>query len=298
MNKVVLLAVTVLIIAEQQATADCGGIPFKANVAVFEPDQRAVVGFNGHEEILLLSADLRVSEPTKLLQVLPLPSEPKVTKGDPQVFVKATHLVNSKLLRPKAGATMGGAGGMGGGFGGPAPAGEVTFHEKIGSHDLTVTHVLDQRGFIAWVEEHLRKAGVENPTIPAPMKAVVAEYLRDRYQWFVFDVTDVGKEVKTKEAIQYRFATRWLYYPMRITRSEEGDTKVRLLVLSPELVRLPVLAGGNIRLAHQPIRINAKELRSLGSDDLTGLIKGEHAMLRIWEITGRLSGFEQDILAR
>lgn len=31
----------------------------------------------------------------------------------------------------------------------------------------------------------------------------------------------------TKEAIQYRFATRWLYYPLRITRSEEGDTNIR-----------------------------------------------------------------------
>lgn len=295
MNKLALVAIVFLIFVPQQATADCGGIPFNPRVVIFEPNQRALIAFNGQEEILLLSADLRVSEPTKILQVLPLPSEPKVTKGDFEVFVKATHLINSKLPRPPAMPARGGMGGMGGG--GALPAGEITFHDKIGSHDLSVIHVLNHRGFLDWVANYLRKAGVDNPTIPEPMKAVVAEYLQDRFQWFVFDVVDMGKEVKTKEAIQYRFATRWLYYPLRITRSEEGDTTIRLLVLSPELVQLPRLQGGKVRLAHDPIRITSKELRSLGSDDLATLIKGNHSMLRIWEITGPLSGFKNDVLS-
>ena len=294
MYKLALLAVVSSVFAPQHAQADCGGIPFDPRVVIFEPNQRAVIAFNGQEEILLLSADLRVSEPTKILQVLPLPSEPKVTKGDFEVFVKATNLINSKLPPPPAMPAMGGMGGMGGG--GALPAGEVTFHDKIGSHDLTVTHVLNHRGFLDWVENYLRKAGVDNPTIPEPMKAVVSEYLRDRFQWFVFDVVDMGKEVQTKEAIQYRFATGSLYYPLRITRSEEGDTTIRLLVLSPELVQLPRLRGGKVRLAHEPIRITSEELQSLGSDDMARLIKGDHSMLRIWEITGPLSGFKSDIL--
>ena len=159
-----------------------------------------------------------------------------------------------------------------------------------------MTHVLDHRGFLNWVDGYLRKAGVDSPTIPEPMKAVVAEYLQDSFQWFVFDVVEMGTEVKTKEAIQYRFATRSLYYPLRITRSEEGDTRVRLLVLSPELVRLPNLDGGKVRLAHEPIRITTQELHSLGSKDLAALIKGDHSMLRPSEVTGPLSGFKRDIL--
>ena len=82
------------------------------------------------------------------------------------------------------------------GGGGPArepPAGEVTLHDKIGSHDISVTHVLHRRGFIDWVEGYLRKAGVGNPTIPEPMKAVVDEYLHDKFEWFVFDVVELDK---------------------------------------------------------------------------------------------------------
>jgi hypothetical protein len=62
------------------------------------------------------------------------------------------------------------------------------------------------------------------------------------------------------------------------------------------LVRLPDLGGSQVRLAHEPIRITSQELRSLGSKDLGALIQGDHSMLRIWEITGPLSGFRKDIL--
>ena len=92
------------------------------------------------------------------------------------------------------------------------------------------------------------------------------------------------------------FATRYLYYPLRITRSEEGDTTVRLLVLSPELVQLHRLRGGKLRLAHEPIRITSEELRSRGSDDLTALIKGDHSMLRdLGSFRRTTFGFKSDI---
>jgi len=48
------------------AVADRGSIPFKPHVQVFEPNQRAMIAWDGHEEILLLSTDLSASEPTKV----------------------------------------------------------------------------------------------------------------------------------------------------------------------------------------------------------------------------------------
>ena len=298
MSRLAILVAVTLMLCAHLASADCGGVAFNPRVAIYEPNQRAVIAFDGREEILLLSQDLNVSEPTKVLQVLPLPSEPKVTKGDFGVFVKATNLVNERLGRnPKGGGGgMGGLGGDGGARSVPLPAGTVTFHDKIGSHDISVTRVLNQRGFLDWVEKYLRKAGVDNPTIPEPMKAVVAEYLQDRFEWFVFDVVELGTELKTKDAIQYRFPTRRLYYPLRITRSEKGDTLIRLIVLSPQLVNLPNPKDVRVRVVHEPIPISSKEVRSLGSDDLTSLMQGHHCILRIWEVTGPLSGFKKDIL--
>jgi len=175
----------------------------------------------------------------------------------------------------------------------------VTFHEKIGPHDISVTRVLDSAGFVRWVETYLKSAGVANPTIPAPMKQVVEEYLADKFSWFVFDVVSLDETLKTNDAIQYRFATTSLFYPLRITRTGEGETAIELLVLTPKLLSgFPGILIERVQLLHEPIAITSNELRSLSQemDDLLG--NRDDMKLRIWRIDGKLSSFEQDLIAR
>ena len=275
--------------------ADCGSIPFKPGVSIFEPNQRAVIAYNGKEQILLLSTDLQASEATKVLEVIPFPSEPKVKEGDLAVFHKATELIRRKLY-PSMGSPAG-MGGMGGGFG-SRPAGEVTFHEEIGAHDISVVHVLDQRRFVGWVEDYLRESGVDNPTIPPPLERVVVEYLRDGFQWFAFNVVELTEDPLTKGAIQYRFKTRFLYYPLRITRAEKGNTTVRLLVFSPRLVTQPGPGFVKVRVVHDPVTVSRNELLDLDRD-IHGFFKDRpEVLLRTWEIKGRLSAFQNDVIAR
>jgi hypothetical protein len=293
-----LFAVSVML-AAQIARGDCGSIPFKPWVSVFEPNQRAVIAYDGKQEILLLSTDLRASEPTKVLEVIPLPAEPEVKKGDVEVFSRATELINRKLFpRKRAAGAGGGLGGMGGFGAGAAlpPAGEVTFHDKIGAHDISVTHVLAHDRFVTWVEDYLRKSGVDNPTIPAPLEAVVQEYLRDGFKWFVFDVVELGKKTVTKDAIQYCFKTPFLYYPLKITRAEKGDTTVRLLILSPRLVKLPRSESVRVRLVHRPLEVSKRELDEIDHDLCEFLRSRAQVLLRTWEIKGQLSGFQDDLV--
>ena len=91
------LAVLICLVVSGQASADRGSIPFQMEVLVFEPVQRAFIGFNGHEEILILSTDLRASKATKVLEVLPLPSKPKISKASIDIFEKADFLFRKKL---------------------------------------------------------------------------------------------------------------------------------------------------------------------------------------------------------
>jgi hypothetical protein len=282
------------LLSGQSALADRGSIPFKPGVKIFEPNQRAMIAWNGEEEILLLSTDLRASEPTKVLEVIPLPAEPRVTKGDVEVFRKATELINSKLPRMqyKSRDRLDGRGGR------PAPAGEVTFHKKIGAHDISVTRVLDGAGFVRWVEQYLKRSGVDNPTIPPPLANVIGDYLKDGYGWFVFDVVELGRETLTNDAIQYRFSSECLYYPLRITRAEEGETSIRLLVLTPRLLsQFPGLPVREVQLLHEPVAITSSELRSLSVDMDALLGHREDMKLRIWQIRGKLSEFRDDLIA-
>jgi len=284
----------VMLVVCSAAHADRGSIPFNPGVSIFEPKQRAMIAWDGREEILLLSTDLRASEATEVLEVIPLPSEPEVKKGDVEVFRRATMLINKKLRQPPA--TRAYAVGAKGTR--ARPAGEVTFHEKIGAHDISVTHVLDSGGFVEWVEEYLRSMGASNPTIPEPLKQVVDEYLEERFSWFVFDVVSLDEEPKTNEAIQYRFATDSLYYPLKITRTESGETSIELLVLTTSLLsRFSGIPTERVRLLHDPVTISSRELRLL-SEEMADLFPDWDAMkLRIWRITGALSSFESDLIA-
>jgi hypothetical protein len=276
--------------------ADRGSIPFNMNALIYEPVQRAMIAWNGQEEILLLSTDLYASKKTKVLEVLPLPAEPKVKQGDVETFRRANDLIVQKLMEgdvarngeptkgPRSGAV---------------PAGEITFHEKIGAHDISVVKVVDAAGFVDWVEKYLKKQGVRRPKIAPILKESITEYIRDGYLWFVFDVVELERKPRTNQAIQYRFASASLYYPLRISRTDQGDTLVRLLILTPQLLnKFTSIPSGRIFLPHPPVAITAQELTALNPEMAEMLGKRNDMKLRVWEIRGKLTSFSQDLLAQ
>jgi hypothetical protein len=275
--------------------ADRGSIPFQPDVKIFEPNQRAMIAWNGEEEILLLTTDMKASDSTEVLEVLPLPNEPTVKKGDIEVFKRATHLINKKIRKPRLPLHRGN-----GGKGEESkPAGEITFHKKIGAHDISVAHVMNKDGFIKWVEKYLDSLGVENPNIPEGLKNTVGEYLDEEFTWFVFDVVSLDKELKTNDAIQYRFKTDFLFYPIKIMSTEEGYTSMDLLVLSPKLLSVfPGIPLEKIRLPHKPVVINSNELNNLSEEMAELLEHRNETILRIWRIEGLISSFRNDLIAR
>lgn len=112
-------------------------------------------------------------------------------------------------------------------------------------------------------------------------------------------MVDLGRETVTNDAIQYRFASDCVYYPLRITRTEEGETSIKLLVLTPRLLsRFPALPVSRVRLLHQPISITSAELRELNEDMDALLGHRPNMKLRIWQINGRLSAFDADLIAK
>ncbi len=274
--------------------ADRGSIPFNPNIQIFEPNQRAMIVWNGEEEILLLSTDMYASGKTDVLEVIPLPSEPTVKKGDTEVFKKAIKLINKKTIPPPMHA-----------FDKVAaenksrqPAGEIIFHKKIGSHDVSVAHVIDGDGFIEWVENYLKSTGIENPIIPEALKSVVKEYIEDDFKWFVFDVISLDNETITNEAIQYRFKTDYLYYPLKITRTEKDYTVIDLLILTQNLLgNFPGISIDDITLLHRPVLITSDELKELNEDMRSLFGEFEEMNLRVWQLEGELSSFEDDLIA-
>jgi hypothetical protein len=238
-------------------------------VTVEEPSQKAFLAWNGREEILLLSTDLRASHQAQVLEVMPLPSEPKVEKGDVKVFARAQRLIDEK--QPRRSQKV---------FAPTAPGG-------------------DEEAFVSWVEQYLKGIGVANPTIPEPMKKTIGQYLQEGFKWFVFDVVEVGRELAAHDAIQYRFKTDYVYYPLKITRDVAGESVIGLYVVTAQgLRRFEGIPRNKVRVVWPPVTLNSRELRQLDSNAADLLRDSRSVQLRYWEIVGRLADFEADVIAR
>mgnify|MGYP002399358317 CR=1 FL=1 len=267
-------------------------MPLDPGVQIFEPTQRAMICWNGAEEILLLSTDVHASESTMVLEVLPVPSEPAVKKGDLETFRKATELINWSLLAADGskGRTLS--------EGVVVPSAEVTFHKRIGCHDISVTHLLDGDGFVAWVVQYLQTLGIEKDIVSQAMRGLIEQYIKEGFEWFVFDVVTVSEEIATNEPIQYRFKTDRLFYPLKITQTAAGSTSIELLILTPRLLKMfPALPLSRVHLKHDPVTIHAGELKEI-DEDMYGMLEGNRELkLRIWSIEGDLGSFVKDLIA-
>lgn len=240
--------------------ADCGSVPFYApamdavdimipdsspgsistpvaptvefdplQVSVFEPKQRAIILWNGEEEVLLLSTDQAATRPSPVLEVIPLPSEPKVELGKFETFQAAQSLVIKKGMWTFA---HGGARADLVKNDAP-PAARITFQGKLGAHNLAVAEVLNRDGFVEHVQRYLQsKYGVKDAPIRPEFVKIIDSYLKEGYRWFAFDVITLSDKPLSREPIQYRFKSDHVFYPLRISSLEQGKTNVDLLVFS------------------------------------------------------------------
>ena len=299
------------------AGADCGSIPFSAvlrapgsisigigdllsakpdvtldplNVVVYEPGQRAIILWNGEEEILLLSTEIRTSQAVSILEVIPLPAEPEVTLGTFETFEKMQRLLVEKTMWKVA---------SGAGYAGiqaPKNAARITFHEQMGAHDIAVVEVLDKDHFVDWVKDFLTHKGADNPQVRPDFLRIIQNYLERDLNWFVFDTIQATDKVGSRQPIQYRFKTDFLYYPLEISSLETGRTNIDLLLVTGQkLSSYPVVRASMKR--HDSFSVGLDELRAI-SPDWASFMGTPSVTLQQVRIKGNLRKMKTDFVAR
>jgi len=160
--------------------------------------------------------------------------------------------------------------------------------------------LLDVERFSAWVTAEFGVAN-EGLEVPAPLLAVIGEYARDGYKWFLFDVVELKQETAKKTALRIRFETDKLYYPMRITRTEKGHTTVSLSILTTVHFNTEDCIGiprEDIRVPARPIEITGAKVNWIDPPLFALLGHPQVVQLRTWEISGEIDSFQKDLLIR
>ena len=262
-----------------------------------ESGQNAIVAFNGNEEVIILSTDAKSSESTLVLEVIPLPSNPeKVEEGSFDSFTKLIEIIKEKVRTIERGMNKGLVAPQ------AAPPGvEITFHKKIGAHDLTIVKVNDLDDFIDWVKNFTSGKGFEYKEISPEFKNAVANYLNRDIKFFVFDVIETGRDRKSIKPLIYRFKTDFLYYPLEITATSDAgwsSSKVNIFLIAKGVIDEEKITNINLWPVtgfeyEYRIELTEKELKEV-SPEIANLFSSAYVMNAYYE--GTLDYLNEDLV--
>lgn len=207
--------------------ADRGLIPIEPDVSVYEPGQKAILAWNGQEEIMILSTDVTSSQETLVLEILPLPSKPTVEAASFQAFEEIQSQIWSESI------WMGYYGSDNQARSGSV---ELIFHDEIGAHNITVVKASDTSELGDWMTSFVENSGVNDTVSLGSFESVIEDYMNRGFRYYVLDLITVSSEERSVDPILYRFNSDFLYYPLVITSPVGGDTKITLFVLTEDKI--------------------------------------------------------------
>jgi len=235
MRKWIIIVLILMVVAP--LIADRGGIPYRPEVQVFEPGQKAVIAFNGEEEILYLSTDLYASDDVKVVELVPFPSKPEVKEGDKEMLKRLEKFlqpfVAPRGFREDGGAKQGG--GVAGGV-------EIIEFKKIGAHNITLLMAKEEKVFTDWIANKIGESIMRNEAFKKRLCDVVNHYIRLGFQYFAFDEVELTKDKRTVEPLEYRFRTPFPYYPLVVSSLMSGDTNITLAFIAPRAITSALLS--------------------------------------------------------
>ncbi|MGQ9802186.1 MAG: hypothetical protein ACUVRL_11070 [Candidatus Saccharicenans sp.] len=194
-------------------------------VDLTQDSQKAVIFHNKDEEILILATELRSEKETRVLEFLPLPSEPAVFRVDKAFLEKVKELVKKKDIQIQESFSKGAGGGT-------APV-EIKLSQKIGLHDVTVVKINQPTEFENWVKNFFSQKKIKLENKLDDFVAMADDYLHRGFNYFVFDSVTVGKKTRLIEPLAYRFKSKELYYPLKTSNLFGGTGQVDLILILP-----------------------------------------------------------------
>jgi len=207
----------------QTTHADRCILPIK-DVHVYGPGQKAIIAWNGEIERLILSTDLYAHVETKVLEVLPLPSQPTVEKATFDSFQAVQNLMIKNMPRPVATQYKGGL--------------EVVFHEKIGAHDVTIVKATSLTELANFMSDYMERNGLgKHIAVTEDTKQILGDYLAREFRYWVFDLVDLYPAARSLEPLTYQFQSPSLYYPLKVSSVAKGQTEVILYLITSDPVK-------------------------------------------------------------
>ncbi len=203
---------------------------------IFQPTQKAVIYWDGREEKLILQTKYE-GPAEEMVWVVPVPSEPTVKKGAPEIFQemsKRTQEPDISHTRFRMLQTLGTGGSR-------SP---LEWQRRIGAYDVALLSPVGATQVVAWLKAN--DYGVPDEAVP-----ILQDYI-ERKWWMVasrihknaLDNATRGHLAKgTLHPLEMTFRTTRCVYPLRLTSLAAGPVEVLLYIEGPDHYEPTTLTG-------------------------------------------------------
>lgn len=272
--------------------ADRGMIAWPPDVQLNQKAQNAVVAWNRSKEVIILSSNIESDSTTTALEIMPLPSEPRVKQGSFEIFEKMTNIIKEKLERARregVGLKKGDQGV------------EVVFEKEIGAHEITVVKVNELSKFLEWIKEFTERKELETKELSSNLRSGILNYLKRDIRYFAFDVIK-GNKKQSIEPLIYSFESDYLFYPMLVSgvsEISESRAEINLFLVTPPRAKIPDIPHSYYE--HYwfsnygyPVEFNQNELEEV-SEEISKLFE-DGAKVRKSSLFGKLNKINRDLM--
>lgn len=237
------------------------------SVMAYEPAQRAIILWNGNEEILSLSTDLSYRTAGVLTEVIPLPAQPVAKVSQRELFATLASILFERHR------------GMSTEWQSAAPEGSL-FNLRVAP--------------VTAVTQNVPSSKAADPY--AAIRPILARYQARGIGWLVFDDIEIRDYVQSFPPVEYRFRSDKVYYPLEISTMDHGETRVDLFVITQD--KLTSISQTDYPVQQlASITMDSAELKSL-SPDWSTFMGAKSVVVQHLRMVGDIRKMTKDFTAR
>jgi hypothetical protein len=253
-----------------------------------EPNQTALVAWNGKEQMLFLTTNEQSLAGTRpMISIMPLAGAPiDIKESDRKIITGARKLVQKKIIE-KGGVIDKEMG--------------LVFKTEIGVHKIFVWKIDDIDTLLNDLNQFIAKTYGKDYSVLISKDGfnVIKDYHDRGFKYFAFDLIQVNKAEKTKVTIMYHYKSNFAFYPVAISQvGGSGVSKIELVVLSPSgFNKVGKSIGGmdentlrDVREGGIEVDLSVAELRSISPKLAEFFRTTGKAKARIFQFSGNLDG--------
>jgi hypothetical protein len=262
---------------------------------VNEPGQNALIGFDGGVERLVLSVNIKAKKTTEGFHVIPFPSMPRISLGDPSVFGRLTDHMNDHredIIYSHYHSSI-----DNGLIAGDDAKGsiEIVMSERIGDHLVTVIKVNDNRDFKEEIEKISAHLGIDIRSWPKGLDAILMNYTERDYVYFSIDQYEIRSDERTVDPLVFEFNTNEVFFPLRISSLFKGSGQINVAIVTPEDLPMGTLYRNTLsNYTEYDYLITEADLSEIDST-LAEMIDGE-GVIRYLSMVKDLSDLKEDLI--